>query len=90
LISLAVKRQVVHIGTGQPIRNLSCAAIRNLVHRLLGAQHLRQRRQPLGDRGRIVVDHVVDTASAVLDRRHRRLRCVGDMDERPHAAAIAD
>jgi hypothetical protein len=41
-------------------------------------QLVRRRRQPLGDRGGIVVDHVVDTAAAVLDRGHRNLRCVGD------------
>jgi hypothetical protein len=32
---------------------------------------------------RVIVDHVVDTATAVLDRRHRRLRRVGNVDEGP-------
>src|ERR687891_1162481 len=41
--------------------------------RLLAAKHPRQGRQPLGDRGGIIVDDVLDTATAVLDRRDRRL-----------------
>jgi hypothetical protein len=59
-------------------------------HWLLGAQRLRQRLQPLGDRGGVIVDNVVDTAAAVLDRRRCRLRGVGDVDERPYAATVAD
>ena len=39
--------------------------------RPLGAQLLRQRRQPLGDWGGIIVHNVVDTAAAVLDRRQQ-------------------
>src|SRR5215208_5117939 len=57
---------------------------------LLAAKLPREGRQPLGDRRGIVVDYVVDTATAVLYCRHRRLRGVGDVDERPHAAAVAD
>src|SRR5262245_25231014 len=34
-----------------------------------------------------IVDHVIDTAAAALDRRHRCLRRVSDVDERPHPAA---
>jgi hypothetical protein len=51
---------------------------------------VRQRRQPLRDRCGVIVDHVVDAAAAVLDRRDGRIRGVRDMDERPHAAAVAD
>src|SRR5918996_1702850 len=58
--------------------------------RLLAAKHPRQGWQPLGDRGGIIVDDVVHTPTTVLDRRDRRLRGVGDVDERPHAAAVAD
>src|SRR5215204_521973 len=58
--------------------------------RLLAAKHLCQDRQPLGDRGGIIVDDVVDTATAVLDRCHRRLRGVGDVDKRPYAATVTD
>ena len=60
------------------------------VHRLLGTQRLRQDRQPLGDLRGLVVDDVVDPAAAALDRRHGRLGRVGDVDERPHPAAVAD
>ena len=49
--------------------------------RLLAAKHVCQDRQPLGHWGGVIVDDVVDTATAVLDRRHRRLRGVGDVDE---------
>jgi hypothetical protein len=37
-------------------------------HRLLGAHLLRQRRQPPGDRGGVIVDDVVDPAAAALGR----------------------
>ena len=59
-------------------------------HRLLGAQGLRQRRQPLGDRCGLIVDHVVHTAAAVLDCRDCGLSGIGDVDEGPHAAAVSD
>src|SRR5918996_5475565 len=58
--------------------------------RLLAAKHPRQGRQPLGDRGGIIVNDVVDTAIAVLDRRDRRLGSVAEVNEGPHAAAVAD
>src|SRR5918999_130260 len=58
--------------------------------RLLAAKHVCQDRQPLGHWGGIIVDDVVDTATAVLDRRHRRLRGVGDVDKRPYAATVTD
>jgi hypothetical protein len=59
-------------------------------HRFLGAQLRCKFRQPLGDRGRVVIDDVVDTAAAVLHRCDRGLGGVGDVDERPHAAAVTD
>jgi hypothetical protein len=51
---------------------------------------VRQRRQPLGDRGGIVDDDVVGAAPAPFDRGDGRVGGVGDVDERPHAATVAD
>ncbi len=48
-----------------------------------GAEQLSQCRQPLGDRGAIIVDDVVNASTAVLDRRDCRFRRIGNMDERP-------
>ena len=59
-------------------------------HRPLGTELLGQRRQPHGNRGGIIVDHVVGATIAVRNRRHGCLRRVGDMDERPHAATVPD
>jgi len=59
-------------------------------HRLLCVQGLGKRGQPLGNGGRVVVDHVVDTSAATLDRRDGRLGRVGDVDEGPHAGGVAD
>jgi hypothetical protein len=59
-------------------------------HRLLGAELVSQCRQPLRDGSGIIVDHVEDTATAVLDRRRRRLRRIGDVDEGPHPGTVPD
>src|ERR1019366_1818727 len=51
--------------------------------RRLPAQSLRQVGQPLGDRRRVTVHHVVYARRAAADRGERRGRGVSDLDERP-------
>ena len=63
---------------------------RGHVPRRLGAERRRDRGQPLRDRRRLVVDDVVDPAAAVLDRGHGGVGGILDVDERPHARAVAD
>src|SRR6266542_2482008 len=58
--------------------------------RWLGTQRARQHRQPLPHGRGVVVDDVVDTRLAALDRDRGRCRGVLDLDERPDATAIAD
>ena len=60
------------------------------VHGLLRPQRTRQLGQPLGDLRRLVVDDVVDPAPTVVDGRDGRLGRIGDVDERPDPAAVAD
>src|SRR5215207_8917249 len=56
----------------------------------LGAQRARQHRQPLSHGRGVVVDDVVDTRLAALDRGGGRGRGVFDVDVRPDATAAAD
>src|SRR5919106_2156543 len=56
----------------------------------LGIQHARQHRQPLADGRGLVVDDVVDTRLAALDRNRGRRRGVFDVDVRPDATTAAD
>src|SRR6266496_6504809 len=58
--------------------------------RRLRARDLGQVRQPLRDRRRVVVHHVVDARRAMADRRDRRRGGVGDLDERPDSGPAAD
>src|SRR5437764_3189828 len=60
-----------------------------LAPRGLATQGARRRRKPLGDRRGLVVDDVEDTPRSALDRGHRRLCRVLDMDEGPHAGPTA-
>src|ERR687897_965077 len=56
----------------------------------LGTKRARQRRQPLPHRRRLVVDDVVDTRLAALDRGGGRRSGVFDVDPRPDAATVPD
>src|ERR687897_1155161 len=56
----------------------------------LGIQRARQHRQPLPHGRGVVVDNVVDTRLAVLDRGGGRRRGVFDVDERPDATTVPD
>src|ERR1035438_5551546 len=58
--------------------------------RRLRAQYLRQVGQPLGDRRRVTVHHVVYARRAAADRGERRGRGVSDLDERPDPCPAAD
>src|SRR5215472_1416183 len=58
--------------------------------RRLRARDLGQVRQPLRDQGRVVVHDVVETGRTMADRRDRRRRGVGDLDERPDPGPAAD
>ena len=59
-------------------------------HGRLHAEAFRQVGQPLPDRGRVVVDDVVDAGRAAGDGRGGRGRGVGDLGEGPDARAPAD
>src|ERR687897_119654 len=56
----------------------------------LGTQRARQHRQPLPHRRGLVVDDVVDTPPATLDRNRGRRRGIFDVDVRPDATTVAD
>ena len=58
--------------------------------RRLGAQRVGQHRQELAHRRGLVVDHVVEAGLAALDRGHGGRGGVVDVDQRPHAPAVAD
>ena len=58
--------------------------------RRLGAQRLREHRQPLAHRRGLVVDDVEDARPVVLEREHGRRRGVVEMDPRRDAPAVAD
>src|ERR671922_351716 len=60
------------------------------VTRRLGPERVREDRQPLAPRGRLVVDDVVDRGAVVLEREHGRRGGVVEVDERDEPAAIAD
>src|SRR5437667_6432757 len=51
---------------------------------------LGQLRQPHPSGGGLVVDDVVDGRTVVVEREHRRLDRVVEVDERPHAFPVAD
>src|ERR671915_1093066 len=56
----------------------------------LGIQRARQHRQPLPYGRGVVVDDVVDTRLAALNRNRGRRRGVFDVDVRPDATTVAD
>src|SRR5947209_14212928 len=56
----------------------------------LRIQGVRQYRQPVAHRRRLVVDDVVDARPAVIDCGHRRRRGVIDVDVREDPSSIAD
>src|SRR5919106_805944 len=56
----------------------------------LGTQRARQDRQPLPHRRGLVIDDVVDTRLAALDRDGGRRRGVLDVDMRPDATTVTD
>src|ERR687894_1482462 len=56
----------------------------------LGIQRARQHRQPLPHGRGLIVDDVVDTRLAALDRDGGRRRGVFDVDVRPDATTAAD
>src|SRR5215204_2888213 len=56
----------------------------------LRTEDLGQIGKPLCRRRRLVVDDVVETARAALDRGERRARDVDDVDERPHSGTATD
>src|SRR5215216_6586219 len=56
----------------------------------LGIQRARQHRQPLAHGRGVVVDDVVDTWPAALDRHRGRRRGVLDVDIRKNAATVTD
>src|SRR6266516_5550912 len=58
--------------------------------RRLRARDLGKVRQPLRDRGGVVVHDVVDAGLTAPDRRERRGRSVGDLDERPDPGPATD
>jgi hypothetical protein len=56
----------------------------------LGADRLCQGREPLADRGGVVVDDVEDPGHAALQRKSSRGRGVVEVDKRPDAAPVTD
>ena len=80
-----------NLGSGRSGQPAPAAANPRLQRRRrLRARDLGQVRQPLRDRSRVVVHHVVQARRAAADRRDRRGRRVGDLDERPDPGPAAD
>ena len=58
--------------------------------RRLGLEHRGKRRQPIADRGRVVVYDVVEPGRASDDGERCRRRRIVDMEKLPRAAPVAD